>query len=107
MVTLADKGSLNVSGGLTLGNSGGVGTFIRSGGTACAINGGLFIGGTAILVLDDTNGPVGTSITGSLTQSNGNGTLVVVPQNGHLSTSESVGFGQALTQTNGILGPWP
>ena len=33
LVTLADKGSLSVNGGLTLGNSGGSGTFIRSGGT--------------------------------------------------------------------------
>ena len=100
-------GSLSVTGGMNLGNAGtaggGIGTFTNTGGTL-NINGGLVIAGISTFILDDTAGAVTTNFTGSL--SNSNGMLVVVPQNGHLSSSEGVVFHQSPTLTNNILGPW-
>ena len=59
------SGSLSVTGGLKLGNGGGIGTFSRSGGSL-AVSGGLLVGGTATLILDDITGTVATSFTGTL-----------------------------------------
>ena len=82
-----------------------MGTLSRSGSnTTLAITNGLGVGGTAMLVLDDTYGSVATTITGNI--SHQSGTLVIVPENGHLSGSEGVSFTQAPTLTNGILGSW-
>ena len=95
------SGSLSVSGGMSLGGGGGVGTFSRSGGTL-SVSGGLLVGGTATLILDDTYGSVATAVTGTLTRKSG--TLVIVPQNGDLGSTEGLSFTQAPALTNGILG---
>jgi len=58
------SGSLSVTGGIALGNgngfSSGIGTFSRSGGTL-SVSGGMLVGGTATLIMDDTNGSVATT----------------------------------------------
>ena len=93
------SGSLNVTGGINLGNGGGIGTFYHSGGTL-SVGSGLLVGGTATLILDDTNGSVATSVTGTLTRQQ-NGTLVIVPQNGHLGSTEGLSFTQPPAPPNG------
>ena len=87
-----------------LSNSGGIGTFTRSGGSM-TVSGNLVVGGVATLKIDDTSGAVPTAFGDTLSRS-GNGTLVIVPQNGHLSTNERVTFGTAPSSTNGTIGPW-
>ena len=98
------SGSLNVTGNLVLSNSGGIGTLTRSGGSL-SVSGNLAIGGVATLNLDDTSVAVPTAFGETLTRT-GNGTLVIVPQNGHLSGNERVTFGSAPSSSNGIIGPW-
>lgn len=98
------SGSLNVTGNLVLSNSGGIGTLTRSGGSL-SVSGNLAIGGVATLNLDDTSVAVPTAFGGTLTRT-GNGTLVIVPQNGHFSGNERVTFGSAPSSSNGIIGPW-
>ena len=47
------------------------------------MSGNLVVGGVATLNIDDTSAAVQTAFGGTLSRS-GNGTLVIVPQNGHL-----------------------
>ena len=77
-------GTLAVAGNVTIGNSRGnmgLGSLNLTGGTM-TVSGNLAIDGNATVLLDDTNGSVATSFSGSLVR-NGKGTLVIVPE--HLS----------------------
>jgi autotransporter-associated beta strand protein len=125
--TKATGGSVNFSGGslsitgsgsagkLILGSSGGIGTFRRSGGTVSGnlTSGDLKVDGTATLVLDDTAGSVATTFGGTLDRPTGSsGTLIVIPQNGHLTNgnntlggTEGVSFVSSVIKTNNILKP--
>ncbi len=99
------SGALSVTGNLVLGGTaGGIGTFARSGGSL-SVSGNLVVGGVATLDLDDTSASVRTAFGGTLSRS-GNGTLVIVPQNGQLSGNEGVTFTTTPSSTNGIIGPW-
>ena len=99
------SGTLSVSGSrnLVLGSTGGIGSFTRSGG-ALTVTGSLVVGGVATLTIDGTSMAVPTAF-GGLSRS-GSGTLVIVPQNGHLSGNEQVTFVNAPSTTNWIIGPW-
>jgi autotransporter-associated beta strand protein len=98
------SGTLTVNGSLTLGGSGGSGTFNRGGGTI-AVSGNLIVNGMGNLIVDATDGSVATTFGGTLTR-NSPGTLEVVPYTGNLDTSEAVRFTSTPTLENNILGPW-
>ena len=68
------------------------------------MTGSLAVGGVATLNLDDTSVSVPTAF-GGLSRS-GSGTLVIVPQNGHLSTTSRSRSPARLPPHNGIIGPW-
>ena len=104
------SGTLAVSGNLTFGSASddlGIGSLSRSGGVM-TVSGNLIVDGNATITLDDTTGSVATSFGGSLLR-NGQGTLVVVPVHGDMSSGTS---GEALrVATNpapggSIVGPW-
>jgi autotransporter-associated beta strand protein len=104
------SGTLSVTGagGITLGSGGGLATLSRSGGSMI-VAGSLSIGGAATLLLDATTANVATSFGGTLVHSGtgtATGTLMLVPQTGHLSSTESVRFVSPPPTTNGIIGPW-
>jgi len=99
------SGTLSVTGNVTLGSGGGIGTLSRSGGSF-SVSGGLAVAGNATLILDATTGSVATSFGGGLSHS-GLGTLVVVPVTGALGAGEAVSFGtNPLPGGSTIIGPW-
>jgi autotransporter-associated beta strand protein len=100
------SGTLSVTGDVTLGSGGGLGTLTRLGGSM-SVTGNLNIDGNATVVLDATTANVATTFGGTL-KCVSPGTLVVVPQTGNLDTSEAISLAgtPAPTLTNGILGPW-
>ena len=97
------SGSLQVYGNFTLG-SGGIASFNRTGGVL-GVTGSLTVGGVATLTLDNTSGPVSTAFGGGLART-GSGTLVIIPENGHLASGESVAFGVAPSVNHRTIGPW-
>lgn len=95
-------GALSVSGNLTLGDSGGIGTLSRSGGT-WSVTGDFVVGGTGTLILNNCGA---TSFGGTLSRPT-SGTLVVVPYTPDLGSSEKVRFGaDPLPSGASIVGPW-
>ena len=103
-------GTLSVTGSITFGSTlnKGIGTLSRTGGTM-TVTGDLAIDGNATLILDDTIGSAATSFGGKLTHG-GAGTMVIVPQHGHLDLStngqESISVVTTPTPSGGIVGTW-
>ena len=99
-------GTLNINGTITLGSSGGIGTFTRSGGAMnVSGTGGLVIDGAATLVLNGATASAATIFSGSLNRPNV-GTLVVIPATGNLATTEAASFSNSCSLTSGIVGAW-
>jgi autotransporter-associated beta strand protein len=99
-------GSLTVADGITIGNLNGpsLGSLSRSGGSMTVI-GNLTVDGNATVLLNNSNGSVTTSFSGSLVHG-GEGTLVIVPQNGDTNGQETLSFITNPAPSGGIIGPW-
>ncbi len=97
-------GTLNVTGAVTLGANGGVGSLNRSGGTL-NINGGLNVNGAGTLYLDGTNGSVAAKFGGSFSRT-GLGTLTVITYTGSIAGNEAISFVGTTPLANDMIGPW-
>ena len=94
------SGTLGVNGSIALGQQGGIGTLQRTGGNLTANV--LQVNGLGVFVANDTAGAV-TSSFNSLGCGD-TGTLIVVPYNGHLDSTEKTLFSTNPATNHGLVG---